>query len=169
VSDAEPPQAEKNLTPHSRAPRAGADGRSDENLTTIVGFVGESSKEGQIRVYLDLSFDNYYEVPADDVVRTRSIDPDDSDSPRMLWIASSARVGLVRTDRTSGSASFVAGSLRARFAGRVFMSRSFGDDPILEDPYGSTICTPGPGTDWCYSVNPHLCPPPTSGVIFQCC
>ncbi|MCG5435225.1 hypothetical protein [Micromonospora foliorum] len=167
MSDDRQPQTEVDLTPHPLAPHPDAERTADENLTMIVGFVGDSAKVGQIRVYLDLSFNNFYEFSGEDVVKTKSVDPEGADSPRVLWVRSSAQVGLVRTDRTSGNASFVVGALRARFASRaVSISREFGD-PIFEDPYAQG--DGGHGTDWCYSVNPHLCPPPTSGVIFQCC
>jgi len=160
MSGNDEPDLAVDLTPHRLAPRPEADAESESGLTTIVGFVGSSSMDGGVRVYLDLSFASYYEVAATDVVRTKAVDSDDPDSPRALWIRSSAQLDLVRTDRLSGSASFVTGAIRRRFSARAAGNYVLADNVMVEA---------GGGTDWCYSINPHLCPPPTSGVIFHCC
>ena len=159
-----------DLTPHSMAPDGADDANAGESLLQIAGFVGSSPNGGQVRLYLDLSFASYYEVATADVVRTKSVDDGDPDSPRILWVKPSAQLRLVRTRDISGSASFVTGALRESF--RANFSRELAVLPDTGDPSAcSGMCLPqssGCGSDWCMSAGVP-CPPPTSGVIFTWC
>ena len=159
-----------DLTPHRMAPRA--DGReidgAGDGLVTLTGFVGESTKEGYVRVYLDLSFTSYCEVATADVVKTKRVDAADEDSPTVLWVTASAQMGLVSVGRLSGSASFVSGAIRSRY-GRgpkpVAASLPDTDYPCTvffickQPPEPSDWC----GSDWCLSEG---VPCPTTREIF---
>ena len=164
MSNEAKPEHEVDLTPHRLAPSSDAGLGPEDALTRIVGFVGESSTSGEVRVYLDLSFTSYYQMSSADVVRTESVDPGDADSPRVLWIRASAHVHLVRIDHVSGSASFVTGAIRNQFGAR----RETAAAGVVES---HDFCIPHPpvppGSDWCLSSGVP-CPRPGSGPIFHC-
>jgi hypothetical protein len=136
---------ERDLTPHRLTPPCGANSVPDQVLTTIVGYVGAGRTNEHARVYLNLAMTSYYEVEVADVVRTQQIDREDPDSPRRLWIKAEAPVRVVHVDQMNGSASFVQGEMRKKYASR------FGTDPInevgrLTDVFNSLLCISVPGT-----------------------
>lgn len=104
-----------DLSPHPLVPRGDEVGaQPDEGLSTLVGFIGPSEKDARIRVYLDLTFASYCEVATGDIVQTAPVDANDENSPSIVWVNSSAQVGLVSVGRLTGDATFVTGAIRNR-------------------------------------------------------
>ncbi|MER7772615.1 hypothetical protein [Kitasatospora sp. NPDC096140] len=124
---------QRDLSPHSFTPRPGSE-PSGDNLTVLVGYVGTGPTDDLIRLYVDVTLASYYEFAADDVVRTASVDPDNADSPRRLWIRDAAQVRLVRVNQVTGPAAFLQGRLRSRFASRL-VSRAIHQKEPESDPF----------------------------------
>jgi hypothetical protein len=83
----------------------------------IIGFVGESSRDGHVRVYADLTLSNYCEVRTADVRSQAPLDSSEPDGPSMLTVPADAEIEFVRTDRLAGEANYVAGAIRAMYYG----------------------------------------------------
>jgi hypothetical protein len=60
-----PPRRKQDLTPDELAPAPGERGES----LTIVGVLGESTEADQVRLFLDVQFGTYYEIPREAVLR----------------------------------------------------------------------------------------------------
>jgi hypothetical protein len=153
-----PPRVD--LRPHRLVPsRDEIEGAPYGGLNTIVGYVGASANEGQVRIYLDLSFGSYCEVASSDVVQTAPVDANDENSPTVVWVKSSAQVELV--GRLTGDASFISGRIRKRFLPRasaeaVTLTNTF---PQCSEVF---FC---PTEDPCSTP---LCPPPESSSPWGC-
>ena len=52
-----------------------------DDSVALAGFVGRSAEEGNIRLYADVSFRNYYEISISDVLYNQQL-PDDAPSIR---------------------------------------------------------------------------------------
>jgi hypothetical protein len=162
----ETPQVD--LTPHPLVQSAteGGDG-PDEDVTTLVGFIGAAAADDRVRIYLGLSFASYCEVGAADVVRTAPVDPKDEQSPSIVWIKSSADVRLI--GRLTGTASFISGAIRSRYLPGATRATSVMADtaPVCselffcrsEDPCSTPLCPVKPASNWeCVT---DKCPPPS--------
>jgi hypothetical protein len=142
------------LVPSRDEIEAGPDG----GLNTIVGYVGPAANADQVRIYLDLSFGSYCEVASSDVVQTAHVDANDENSPTVVWVKSSARVGLV--GRLTGDASFISGTIRKRFLPRATaQALSESTAPVCSELF---FC---PSEDVCTTP---LCPPPASSSPWGC-
>ena len=154
-----------DLSPHPLVPGLDELEEETDGLTTLLGFIGPSPKEGRVRVYLELSFSSYCEVANDDVVKTAPVDANDAHSPTIVWIKNSAQVGLVKVGRLTGDASFVSGAIRRRYRGRAVPAdltvKAESIDPCTEwfDCWPTPL--PPKGTSWeCYSES-IPCPQPS--------
>ena len=149
---------EVDLSPHPLVPgREQLDAQAgEESLTTIVGFVGPSRSEDRVRVYLDLSFSSYFDVAAADVVQTARVDANDENSPTIVWVGSSAQVGLVRIGRLTGDASFVTGAIRQRHGRGARSARAM-----------TLAASMDPCTDWFDCIPKPVPPDPTSWECFS--
>lgn len=149
--------SEPDLAPHPLAPEPerAQPAEAADALTTLVGFVGRSAVEGHVRVYLDLSFTSYCEVATADIARTRPVDPGDEESPTVIWVKSSARMGMVSVGRLSGNAAYVTGAIRARHRQRAVRRVPVANaslDPCTQwfDCWRDTAAfCPAPDSDWC--------------------
>jgi hypothetical protein len=78
---------------------------------TLTGYVGLSSKDGFVRIYPELDFGRYYELPADEVLY---VQPSDSSHPEIaakIFVNSSAKIELVQTVE----ASFLEGAIASAY------------------------------------------------------
>ena len=68
---------------------------------TIVGYIGRSSSDGHVRVYLDLALSSYCDIAASDIVGTASVDSQSEISPSILWLKLGAKIDRVDTSRST--------------------------------------------------------------------
>ncbi|MGC0378917.1 hypothetical protein [Streptomyces sp. SAI-229] len=132
---------EVNLNPHPLVPEHFTTDAAD-GLTVLMGFIGPSTSDGRVRVYLDLSFESYFAVARNDVVQTAAVDSDDENSPSILWVRSSAKLMLVNVGRLTGDAKNLTGAIR-----RYHRARQPRDDT----DFCSVFCdgaTEGCGSSW---------------------
>ena len=74
----------------------------------LSGYLGPSTKPETTRVYTDLGFATYYEIPSDDII-TRKF-PEKSGDPSVVYVKRDARVDVVRVSKNI-AASMLIGDL----------------------------------------------------------
>jgi hypothetical protein len=131
---------EVDLTPHRLAPRrTDRKNMPEEGLTTITGFIGEADDNDRIRVYLNMSFDNYVEVARSDVVRTAPVDAQDENSPTILWVGKNVQITMASVGRIPGAGDMLTGGIRSRYGGR---GRGRGmRGMLMADPVSDILCS----------------------------
>ena len=72
-----------------------------------VGFLGAADDKGLVRIYLDLSFRAYLELPVDQILYVEQFNPADETQPTRIVIATDAAVKVVQTLESS----FIQGSI----------------------------------------------------------
>lgn len=88
------------------------------DVQLLSGFLGASSEEGHVRLYLDEELRNYVEIPLDAIRHTQEIPPEQSPLGGLLvWIDRKAEVlhGKAGTERTR--ATFLEGQITKEFGG----------------------------------------------------
>jgi hypothetical protein len=121
---------------------------------TIVGFVGDSPREGHVRVYAGLAFLNYFEVASSDIARATPLDASDAEGPTVVRVRAGAHVAYVRMERLEGEAGYVLGAVRASYRGPT-------DDSARESYLGEKMMPLDP-----VSVVYPPCPPPITPVLY---
>jgi hypothetical protein len=121
-ADAEPPDqtgGDVDLTPHPLV-----EGRADiddvpvpPDTVSLVGYIGTSKRPDYTRLYLDLSFHNYYEIPTSGITSTTAVNPDDENSPTHLQILSDTKLDVITIHVTSIEAKFLSGSISSSHFG----------------------------------------------------
>jgi hypothetical protein len=80
-------------------------------LATLVGYLGPSRRDGSIRLYRDLTFRNFYEIPSDGIVSTKPVNPDDENSPTLVQVDPDTKVEVVNVSVQSVEARYLSGSI----------------------------------------------------------
>lgn len=112
----------------------------------LTGFIGPSGKDGHVRIYRDLTFRSYYEVPSDAVDYAASDDPE---APTEVFVAPGTPVAVVEATTGSVEAGFVTGS-------------------ISQGRLGAAAETPGANPPMCitlWTAYPSWCPPTTGTAV----
>lgn len=112
--------AEVDLSTHPLVAEGNADPDNIEappEVVSLVGYIGPSRRDGYIRLYQDLSFRNYYEIPGESVVGTSPVNPDDENSPTQVRVEPDARVEVVTVSVQSVEARYLSGSISSGFLG----------------------------------------------------
>lgn len=118
--------------------------KSPDELTTIVGFLGDQESDGTIKLYLDMSFGSYCKINVTDIVSTNAVDSSDQNSPTVVWLGGSAKVELVKVLKASDGATFIKGRIQQQRMTRTATLLS--DEQMLDD---STWTCPRPTLDTC--------------------
>jgi len=106
----QPAPPEVDLSPHPLVakliPNAG---NPAPEAVTLEGFLGPSSREGYVRVYLDLSFKAYFEIPKSGILHADKADPANESKPTAIAIDPATKLDLVH----SIEASYLKGKIAA--------------------------------------------------------
>lgn len=82
-----------------------------ERRVALVGFVGPSNASGTLRLYDDLTFKSYYEIPSEAVKASMPAKANDPNSPTVVILDSKAQIAHVISDRAMGEAAMLAGAI----------------------------------------------------------
>jgi len=83
-------------------------------MTVLVGFVGKGSQDGQWRLYLSASLDEYVEFEASDVCHSVPLTPAESSlGGSRLWLRAGSQVQHTKTTSRQIQAEFLSGSIAA--------------------------------------------------------
>ncbi|WP_116119877.1 hypothetical protein [Archangium gephyra] len=147
------PENEPNLETHPLVTKLGGQGQAPRDLATLVGYLGPASQEDQVRLYHDLSFRGYYDIPRSEVVHTEPLNAGDENSPTRVLVNASARVAQTQVSTQSGEARFLQGGITSGFlpaaaapaANVVFCGTLYTAAP--------TVCAPGAVSILCYQTH----------------
>jgi hypothetical protein len=118
----------------------------------LLGFLGASSKNGFVRIYPDLDFRTYYELPATAVLFAKQPDPSHEEEPTTIIIDATANVSSVRVVE----ASFLAGTIASGY-----VSTTKGNAALWGGPPRGPCCASGhPATTRGDAVTRGGPPPP---------
>src|SRR5207244_1443408 len=87
------------------------------NLISLVGYLGPSKNPDDIRLYLDLTFNHYYELPSASIVATAPTNADDPNSPTSVYVEASTQLNVVSTASQSVAAGFLKGAITSGYLG----------------------------------------------------
>ncbi len=113
---AEAPPTPPNLGTHPLVDKLHTDPDDTRNLVSLVGYIGPSKKPDSIRLYLDLGFKSYYEIPKSGVVST-SAAGDDPNSPTTVFVDATTPVEVVTVQSQSVAAGYLQGAIASGYLG----------------------------------------------------
>jgi hypothetical protein len=106
----EPTRPEVDLTPHPLVAKLISNPASPApDAVTLEGYLGPSSREGYVRVYLDLTFKAYFEIPKSGIIHADKADPSNESKPTTIVIDPATKLDLVH----SLDASYLKGKIAA--------------------------------------------------------
>jgi hypothetical protein len=126
---------------------------------TLTGFIGPSGKDGLVRIYRDLTFRSYCDVPADALQPVDS-PGDDPEAPGAFFVAADAPIAVVEAETECAEARFLSGSIsHGRLGAPVPQGVAAGAEPnaICRDTANPTYCVPMCIT--LFTGYPTWCPP----------
>ena len=142
-----------NLEPHPLVRQLHSDPDDAQDLISLVGYLGPSKQPDQIRLYSDLSFRHYYEIPSDGIVATTPTNADDPNSPTIVHVKASTRIDVVSVASQNVEAGFLRGAITSGYLGSAAGSAGQGG-VIQPTPTASVMTQCGA----CPTRNPQHCP-----------
>ena len=100
-----------NLETHPLVAKLHTDPDELTDLVALVGYLGPSKRADYVRLYVDLTFRNYYEIPKAGIVSTSPTDAGDENSPTTVHVAGGTQVDMVSVTSQSTEARFLQGSI----------------------------------------------------------
>jgi hypothetical protein len=100
-----------NIPVHPWVAKLGSGTDVPTDLVVLVGFPGPSRESGKVRLYTDLSFGTYIEIPREAVALAEPIDREDENSPTRLHVRASTPLDIVQTSTETMPASFFQGAV----------------------------------------------------------
>ncbi|MGI4768271.1 MAG: hypothetical protein ACRYGP_24785, partial [Janthinobacterium lividum] len=97
---------------------------SPTKKVVLVGYVGPSKHDDRIRLYANLSFDRYWEIPKSAVIASESASKDDENGPTIVFLAADTPVEQVAMATRTGPASFLSGPIASGSLSGGVTSRS---------------------------------------------
>ena len=115
-----------NLETHPLVAKLHADPDELTDLVALVGYLGPSKRAGSVRLYLDLTFRNYYEILTEGIVSTSPADAEDENSPTTVHVTGSTQVDKVSVTSQSTEARFLQGSIASGYLGGADVGEDVG-------------------------------------------
>jgi hypothetical protein len=114
---------------------------------SLTGFVGPSKNPDNVRLYADLSFTSYLEIPKGTVLGRTRVRQDDENSPSLLRVRSDAKLEYRSVVAHSIEASALAGAITAAHMRTAVFQRT----AIMPAPTAAVVAD---FTNTCFSCNP---------------
>jgi hypothetical protein len=99
----------KKLTPHPMVARILDPSGHPRETLLLVGYLAVPHASGPVRIYPDLTFEAYFEIPPDKVLYVQEADPSDETKPTKIVVDAKEPLRLVH----AVEASFLRGSITA--------------------------------------------------------
>lgn len=87
------------------------------DIVALTGYIGSSRKDGRVRLYSDLTFRNYYEIPTSGIIGTAPTDAADENSPTGVHVSADTRLEAVSISSRSIEAGYLKGSISICYLG----------------------------------------------------
>lgn len=154
-----------NLEAHPLVERLRREEESEaaSEVVVLTGYLGPSKVGDNVRLYTDLTFRTYYEVPKGAVRRT--VAGREEDDPTQVWVDSSSRVEVVRTTRQSVEAGYLAGSIAGQFMGGGAAGARAASWPVCKTMVTANPTDCGPLCLTVVTANPTDCGPVCLTVV----
>ncbi len=144
-TDSKDSPGDVNLETHPLVAKLHADPDEFTDLVALVGYLGPSKKADYVRLYVDLTFRNYYEIPTEGIVSTSPTAAADENSPTTVHVAGGTQVDKVSITSQSTEARFLQGSIASGYLGGAGVGA--GADAACSWPQSPT----------CWCVTAHNC------------
>ncbi|MEI5604268.1 hypothetical protein, partial [Streptomyces brasiliscabiei] len=83
------------------------------------GYIGKSESPEEVRLYLNLKFDEYIDIPKNEILHADDAPADVIPlGGTYLWVSEHAAITHRRVDVTKSQAKFIEGSITQRYLGR---------------------------------------------------
>jgi hypothetical protein len=138
------------------------------NATLLVGYIGKTDKDNSVRLYFNLNFDEFVDIPRDSILHA-AYAPEDvlPFGGTYLWVKKDEHITHIRVESTKQQAKFLQGSISE---GLVGPSPSPGPPSRMlrdrEPPSEDLGCGPS-RRRWCDPSEDFDCqppPPPSRGI-----
>lgn len=86
------------------------------NVSVLVGYIGNASEEGRVRLYLTPDLSNYVEFSQDDLVRSEVLQEGGAGATA-VWVRKSARLTQTQTLSREVQAEFLSGGIAQAYGG----------------------------------------------------
>ena len=103
--------AKKKLQTHPLIKKLGVDPTKPPDRVALVSYLGPAGREGHWRIYHDLSFGLYTEVPEDAILSSEPMDPGNENSPSLVVVKAGVPVQTMHAISHSTGAAFLQGSI----------------------------------------------------------
>ena len=138
-------------------------------VMVLTGWVGESVREGYLRLYLAADLAEYVEFQSDDVVHHERLPAEQASvGGTLVWLRRTAELQYTRPVRREAQAAFLRGDVTAMFLPRVQVGGGFGR-PIGG---GAGLVSVPPQASVCFSCptsgGEHTCVPATCTLATSC-
>jgi hypothetical protein len=102
----------KNMMPDPIVDRLVSDPKSNPDIKVLSGFVGNSSKEGYVRLYINTEMNEFIDILEDDVIERHSTSSETNPlGGSVLWVKKSANLQYTRIESVQVQADFLKGSI----------------------------------------------------------
>jgi hypothetical protein len=106
----QPAPPDVDLTPHPLVAKLISNpANPPPDSVKLEGYLGPSSRDGYVRVYLDLTFKAYFEIPKNGIIHADRADPTNESKPTTILIDSATKLDLIH----SLEASYLKGKIAA--------------------------------------------------------
>ena len=154
-----------DLSTHPLVSKLVGDSDTPPSLVALAGYFGPSRKADSIRLYTDLGFQSYFEIPKASIVATTPTDATDDQSPTLVHVKAGTSVDAVQTS-TQPVESYLQG---------ISAAPSGGDDRrelgcLRTTPVDQVRLPVLPATQrvlWCFAGQPHPARSPDRGTADQ--
>ena len=103
------------LTPHPLVAKLHPEPDTPRDLVALIGYFGPSKKTDYIRLYPDLSFRSYYDIPTNGIIYTEPTDAKDENSPTRVLVLAATNLEMVQTTHQCIEASYLQGAIAGNY------------------------------------------------------
>ncbi|MGH9822293.1 MAG: hypothetical protein ACREDR_03390 [Blastocatellia bacterium] len=120
-----------NLNTHPLVEKHHPNPNEIRDVVSLAGYIGPSNTAGNVRLYSDLTFQHYYEIPRSGIVSTSSLNADDENSPTTVDLKPDTKLQQVSISSQSVEASFLKGAISGGFLGAASAAAPSGGTPCF--------------------------------------
>jgi hypothetical protein len=144
--DKSPPKADEqkvDLTPDQMLTELLDEFGDLKDVVVLAGHLGPSNRDGHVRLYPELDYRTYFEVPKTAILRRERLEPAPGGKPTRIVVDASAKLEVVQIVEQTIEASFLRGPIAS--------AHSLGTGQARDDSKSTTCCV---CTFWTYGSKP---------------